>query len=289
MNQGKVIAIAGLVLIGVIVASSTMYTVDERETAIVLRFGKVIRYDDRPGLHFKTPFLESVSYFDKRILTLDAEARPYLTAEKKSLLVDSFVKWRIIDTLKFYLTMQGDEANARTRLQQVVQGGLRTEFGKRPLTEIISGDRSVIMDIMRVEADKAAREFGIEVVDVRLQRVDLPEDVSDSVYHRMEAERARIAKELRAQGAEVAEKIRAEAERKREILLAEAYRDAERIRGEGDATATATYAKAFGQNREFYRLYRSLSAYKQSFQGKEDVLIVDPSSEFFRYLKKPIP
>ncbi|MEE8388800.1 MAG: protease modulator HflC [Acidiferrobacterales bacterium] len=289
MIQNKMIAVLGLVAILVISAMSVFYTVDEREKAIVIRLGKVIRYDDKPGLHWKWPVAEEVRFFDSRIITLDAPPQRYLTKEKKTLVVDSFVKWRVADTLKYYLTVQGDEATANTRLQQLVNGGLRTEFGKRTLHELVAGDRDDVMKILQASADKSAHDFGIEVVDVRLKRVDLPEKVSESVYLRMEAERTRIAKEHRAKGAEAAEKIRAEAERKREVLLAEAYRESERTRGDGDAKATAIYARALKRNPEFYTFYRSLNAYKKSFSSKQDVLILDPSSEFFKYMKTPRP
>ena len=287
MNQTKLIALAALLLVIVVVANATVYTVDEREKAVVVRFGEVVRVDAKPGLHIKTPFLEDARFYDSRILTLDAEPQPFLTKEKKSVLVDSYVKWRIIDVLKFYVAVGGDEMKARERLGQVINSGLRDEFGKRTVHDVISGDRRKIMELLSVNADKEASEYGIEVVDVRIQRVDLPNEVSQSVYRRMEAERARTAKELRAQGAETAEKIRANADRKREILLAEAYRDAERLRGEGDARATAIYAGAYNVNPEFYSLYRSLSAYKESFNNKEDILVVDPSADFFKYFKNP--
>ena len=287
MNQARMVAIVGLLAIFVIVASSIFYTVDEREKSIVIRLGKVVRYDDEAGLHWKWPIAEEVRFFDSRIVTLDAPPQRYLTEEKKSLEVDSFVKWRISDLLKYYLTVGGDEARANTRLSQLVDDGLRSEFGKRPLKDVVSGDRREIMNILRVNTAEAASRFGIEVIDVRLQRVDLPQEVSESVYRRMEAERARIAKELRAQGAEAAEKIRADAERQRDIMLAEAYRDAERIRGEGDARATAIYARSLSTNPEFYRLYRSLNAYKKTFRDKSDIMVIDPSSDFFKYLKSP--
>jgi membrane protease subunit HflC len=286
MNQTKLLAIAGVLLLVAIVANATFYTVDEREKAVVVRFGEVVRLDAKPGLHMKTPFLEDVRFYDSRILTLDAEPQPFLTKEKKSVLVDSYVKWRITDLLKFYVAVGGDEMKARERLAQVINSGLRDEFGKRTVHDVISGDRRKIMELLSVNADKEAGEYGIEVVDVRIQRVDLPNEVSQSVYRRMEAERARTAKELRAQGAETAEKIRAEADRKKEILLAEAYRDAERLRGEGDAQATAIYSRAFGANPEFYSFYRSLNAYKESFNSKDDVLVVDPSADFFKHFKK---
>lgn len=287
MTQSKWIGVVALIVFAFIVIGATVYSVDEREHAIVIKFGQVIRYDDKPGLHFKTPFVDSVRYFDARILNMDAEPRPFLTKEKKNVLVDSFVKWRIFDPLKFYVTVGGSEQNARTRLAQLINSGLRDEFGKRTVREVISGDRRKIMEILSLIADKEAREYGIQVVDVRIQRVELTEGVSESVYQRMKAERSRIASELRAQGAEAAEKIRADADRQRQILLAEAYRDAERVRGEGDARATAIFASSFGRDPEFFSLYRSLNAYKNSFKDKGDVMVVDPSSDFFKYMKKP--
>lgn len=287
MNQTKLMAIAALLLLVFVVVNATVYTVDERQKAVVVRFGEVVRLDAKPGLHLKTPFMEDVRFYDSRILTLDAEPQPFLTKEKKSVLVDSYVKWRITNLLKFYVAVGGDEMKARERLGQVINSGLRDEFGKRTVHDVISGDRRKIMELLSVNADKEASEYGIEVVDVRIQRVDLPNEVSQSVYRRMEAERARTAKELRAQGAETAEKIRANADRQREILLAEAYRDAERLRGEGDARATAIYANAYNINPEFYSLYRSLGAYKESFNNKQDILVVDPSADFFKYFKNP--
>ena len=287
MNQSKLLALLGIILLVGITIHSTFYTVDEREKAIIVRFGQVLRYDDKPGLHWKTPFLDQVRYFDSRILTLDAEPQPFLTQEKKYVLVDSFAKWRIIDPLKYYLTVGGTETGARLRLEQLINSGLRDEVNKRTVQSVVSTDRAKIMQIVTAAADKVARGFGIEVVDVRLQRVDLPDEVSQSVYQRMKAERSRIANELRAQGAEAAEKIRADAERQREVLLAEAYGKAEKIRGEGDAKASALYAAAYSRAPEFYSLYRSLNAYKESFKNKDDIMIVDPSSDFFRYMKKP--
>lgn len=286
MSQNKILIIVGVIFLGVLGIRSGLYTVSETEKAIVIQLGQVIRSDDKPGLHLKIPIIQDVRYFDSRILTLDAEPQRYLTKEKKSVIVDSFVKWRIDDTLKYFLTVGGDEIQARALLQQWVNGGLRDQFGSRALHDVVSGKRQDIMDKVRASADKAAREQGIEVVDVRLKRVDLPLEVSQSVYQRMEAERTRIAKDLRARGAETAEKIRAGAERQSKILKAEAYRDAERIRGKGDAKATATYARAYKKNPEFYRFYRSLNAYKESFSSKNDIMIIDPSAEFFRYLKK---
>ena len=287
MNQSKLFAVLGVALLVLITVRSTLYMVDEREKAIIVRFGQVLRYDEAPGLHVKTPFLDEVRYFDSRILTLDAEPQPFLTKEKKYVVVDSFVKWRIEDALKFFLTVSGQEVDARRRLEQVVNSSLRDEFGKRTVHDVISTDRQMIMDILTAYADQEARKFGIVVSDVRIQRVDLPDEVSQSVYQRMKAERLRIANELRAQGAEAAEKIRADAERQREVLVAEAYGKAERVRGEGDAKATAIYAAAYTRAPEFYSLYRSLIAYKESFRKKDDIMIVDPSADFFKYMKKP--
>lgn len=286
MNQNKVIAGVALAVVALMILLATVYYVDEREKALVVEFGRVVRYQDKPGLHFKKPFIQTVRYFDARILTLDAPPAPFPTIEQKTVIVDAFVKWRIVDLLKFYVTTGGDLQNARTRLTQSINSGLLEEFGKRTVKDVISGERRKIMEILSQSADQEAREYGIHVVDVRIQRVDLPMAINQSVYDRMAAERAAIAKELRAQGAEEAEKIRSDADRQREILLAEAYSKSERVRGEGDARATAIYAKAFSQDPEFYSLYRSLNAYKNSFKDKSDVIVVDPSADFFKYLKK---
>ena len=287
MRQTKLVtllAVFALLLIGI---SSITFTVAQWEKAIVVRFGEVTRFDEKPGLHFKMPFIEDVRKFDARILTLDAEPQRFLTQEKKNVIVDWFVKWRIADTLKYFVTLRGEEADARGRLEQRVRSQLLNEFGKRTVRDVVSGDRREIMKIVGERADEEARSFGIEVVDIRIKRVDLPDDVSESVYQRMVAERARIAKELRAQGAEEAEKIRADAERQREILLAEAYGKAETIRGEGDGKAAEIYAKAYNSSPKFYSLYRSLDAYRKSFGTREDVLVIDPSMEFFQYMKNP--
>ncbi|MFQ5995950.1 MAG: protease modulator HflC [Acidiferrobacterales bacterium] len=287
MSQARLVTLVAIAVAIVVTLLSIAYTVDEREKAIVVQFGKVIRADDEPGLHFKYPFINDVRYFDARILTLDAEPQRFLTQEKKNVIVDWFVKWRIANTLQYWVSLGGQENEARRRLEQRVRSDLLNEFGKRNVRDVVSGDRLEIMKIVSQKADEEARTLGVEVVDIRIKRVDLPEDVSESVYKRMVAERARIAKELRAQGAEEAEKIRAAAEREREILLAQAYGEAERIRGEGDATATAIFAEAFGSSPEFFALYRSLNAYQTSFRGKGDVLILDPSAWFFKFLKNP--
>lgn len=288
MSQAKLMTILVAIVLVVMAVLSFAYRVDERERAIVVRFGKVVRFDDTPGLRFKVPFIDNVRFFDARILTLDAAPQRFLTQEKKNVIVDWFVKWRITDTLQYFVTLGGQEQEARRRLEQRVRSDLLGEFGKRTVRDVVSGDRREIMKIVSERADQEARKLGIEVVDIRIKRVDLPGDVSESVYQRMVAERARIAKELRAQGAEEAEKIRADADRQRQILLAEAYGEAERIRGEGDGTATAIYADAYGSNPGFYSLYRSLNAYRESFKGKDDIVIIDPSAEFFKFLKDPV-
>lgn len=276
--------LAALVLVGF-----SLFTVDERELAILFRLGRIVRTDFDPGLHLKLPFVENVRKFERRLMLLDAEPERFLTSEKKNVVVDSFVKWRIGDVARYYRAVRGDELQAQVRLAQVLKDNLRSEFGKRTIQEVISGERSQIMDIVTRKVDRDARELGIRVVDVRLKRIDLPEDVSDSVFRRMEAERARVARQWRSRGAEAAERIRADADRRRTELLAAAYRDAERIRGEGDAKAAAIYARAFAKDREFYDFYRSLEAYRAVFKDRRDVLLLSPESQFFRYLRDADP
>jgi membrane protease subunit HflC len=269
-----------------IVLALSIFTVDQRQFAIIFQLGEVRSVITEPGLYFKWPFIQNVRYFDRRILTLDnPEPERFITSEKKNVLVDSFIKWRIVDPKLYYISVQGDESRAKIRVNQTVNAGLREEFGKRTVHDVVSGERDKIMEQMREKADKDARTIGVQIVDVRLKRVELPSEVSEAVYRRMEAERKRVANELRSQGAAEAEKIRADADRQREIVIAEAYRDAQKIKGEGDAKATALYGQAFGQNAEFYAFYRSLEAYRASFKSKNDVLVVDPSSDFFRYMK----
>ena len=275
-------------IVGAIVFAAAFF-VDEREKAIVFKFGEIIDSDLKPGLHFKIPFINNVRYFDARIQTMDADPELYLTGEKKNLVVDSFVKWRIRDVHQYYTRLQGSKANARLRLSQRVNDSLRQEFGRRTVQEVISGDRAKIMDEVRQAMDQDAANLGIEIIDVRLKRVDLDPAISERVYQRMNAERQRVAKELRAQGEEEAEKIRADADRRRQIMLANAERDGQQLRGQGDATATDIYAQAFGRDREFYNLYRSLNAYKQTFSNRDDLMVLDPSSEFFRYFKQSVP
>ena len=278
--------VAALVAIAVL-ASASMFTVDQRQHAIVFQFEEVKDVVTAPGLHFKWPLIQRVRAFDMRILTFDdAEPLRFITSEKKPVLVDSFVKWRIIDVKQYFVSVQGDELRAATRLKQTISGGLQNEFNKRTVHEVVSGERDKIMESVREKADaELRRDLGVELVDVRLKRVDLPQEVSESVYRRMEAERKRIANELRSTGSAEAERIRADADRQREVVLAEAYRDAQRVKGDGDAKAAAIYAGAFSQNPEFYSFYRSMEAYRTSFRGKNDLLLIEPNSEFFRYLK----
>jgi membrane protease subunit HflC len=282
-NLGSILltTIAALLLL-----SLSAFTVDQREYALVFRLGEVVSVKKEPGLYFKIPMVENVRYFDKRILTLNwVEPDRFLTSEKKNVLVDSFVKWRIVDPMKYYVSVKGDELQAERRLSQTVNDGLRAEFGKRTIHEVVSGERSKIMEILRQRADRDSRQMGIQVLDVRLKRVDLPQEVSESVYQRMEAERKRVANELRSQGAGAAEKIRADADKQREVIIAEAFREAQRTKGEGDAKAAEIYAQAYGKNPEFYAFYRSLEAYRNSFKNKSDVFVLEPDSDFFKYLR----
>ena len=280
----------GNILVGsvalLVLFSLSMFVVDQRQTAIVFQLGEVVGEKTEPGLYFKIPLLQNVRYFESRILTMDSEEpERFITAEKKNVMVDSFVKWRIADVKQYYISVGGDEDRARTRLMQTVNASMREEFGKRTIHEVVSGEREQIMQVLREKADADARKIGVQVLDVRLKRVDFPTEISDSVYRRMDAERKRVANELRATGNAESEKIRADADRQREVTLADAYRDAQKIKGEGDAKAASIYAGAFGRNSEFYSFYRSLEAYKQSFKNKSDVMVVDPSSAFFKYLK----
>ncbi|MBL0038794.1 MAG: protease modulator HflC [Candidatus Nitrotoga sp.] len=269
-----------------ILLSLSMFVVDQRQTVIVLQLGEMVGVKTAPGLYFKIPLIQNVRYFDSRILTFDSvEPERFITAEKKNVMVDSFVKWRIADVKQYYVSVGGDEIRAKTRLMQTVNSSMREEFGKRTINEVVSGERDKIMDTLRQKADLDARKIGVQVLDVRLKRVDFPTEISESVYRRMDAERKRVANELRATGNAESEKIRADADRQREVTLADAYRDAQKIKGDGDAKSSAIYAAAFGRNAEFYAFYRSMDAYRQSFKNKSDVMVMDPSSTFFKYLK----
>ncbi|HIO04204.1 MAG TPA: protease modulator HflC [Gammaproteobacteria bacterium] len=284
MKRSSII-ISALSLIAVIIISQSIYVVSEIERAVKLRFGEIVEFDVQPGLHFKWPIVNSIKYFDGRILTLDAVPQRYLTSEKKALMVDSFIKWRIKDVAKYFTTTGGDEERAKRLLSQRVDTGLRNEFGIRTVKEVVSGERDQLMNSLATSLDKIAQqELGVEVIDLRVKKIDLPFEVSDSVYNRMRTERERLARELRAQGNEVAEKIRATADKDKTIILADAYREAEETRGLGDAKATATYAEAYTKDPEFYDFTRSLKAYQSTFQSKGDILIIDPDSDFFKYL-----
>ncbi|MGD8592712.1 MAG: protease modulator HflC [Gammaproteobacteria bacterium] len=284
MGQAKMLG--GIIILALlIVGSFSIFTVHEREKAILFRLGEIVKTDFTPGLYLKMPFVNNVRLFDARIQTLDAEPERYLTSEKKNVIVDAFVKWRIGDVERYFTSTGGDPNTANSRLSQIIKDGLRGEFGKRTIQEVVSGERMEIMDILTAQANEQAKTFGIDLVDVRIKRIDLAKEISESVYRRMEAERLRVAKDLRARGAEAAEIIRAEADRKRTVLLAEAYREAQTIRGEGDGSAAKIYADAYNQDKEFYALYRSLSAYRKTFANKGDVLVLEPDSEFFKYFK----
>ncbi|MFZ2267129.1 MAG: protease modulator HflC [Azonexus sp.] len=278
--------IGALVAFVLVVVAMSVFTVDQRQFAVVFQLGEVKQVITEPGMSFKIPLIQNVRFFEKRIITLDnADPERFITSEKKNVLVDSYIKWRIVDPKLYYISVGGDESRAKTRLNQTVNAGLREEFGKRTVHDVVSGERDKIMEQMREKADADARKIGVQIVDVRVKRVELPSEVSDAVYRRMEAERKRVANELRSEGSAEAEKIRADADRQREIIIADAYRDAQKIKGEGDAKASAIYAGAFGQSPEFYAFYRSLEAYRGSFKNKGDVMVVEPNSDFFKYMK----
>jgi membrane protease subunit HflC len=277
--------ISAFSLIAVIFVSQSLFVVSEVERAVKLRFGEIVQFDVEPGLHFKWPIINSVRYFDSRILTLDAQPQRYLTSEKKALMVDSFIKWRVKDVAKYFTTTGGDEERAKRLLSQRVDTGLRNEFGTRTVKEVVSGERDQLMNSLTSMLDGIAQnELGVEVIDLRVKRIDLPLEVSESVYNRMRTERERLARELRAQGNEVAEKIRATADKDKTVILADAYREAQEIKGDGDAEATATYASAYTKDPEFYDFTRSLKAYQSTFETKGDILLIDPDSDFFKYL-----
>jgi len=265
----------------------SVFTVDQREYALVFRLGEIVSVKKEPGLYFKVPLVDDVKYFDKRIVTLDWEAAAkFNTSENKYMLVDSFVKWRIVDPAKYYVSFkEGGEAAAEDRLSKVVNAGLRYEFGKRTVHDVIAGERDAIMDNLRKRADREAAQIGIQVVDVRLKRVDYSEEISKSVFDRMISERKRIANQLRSEGGAASEKIRADADKQREVIIAEAFRDAQKTKGEGDASAAEIYSSAYGKNPEFYAFYRSTEAYKNSFKSKSDVMVLDQNSDFFKYMR----
>jgi modulator of FtsH protease HflC len=280
------IAIAVVALL--ILAATSAYVVDQRQAAIRFRFGEVVSIQTDPGLYFKLPMLENIRFYDRRIQTLDTkDAERIQTSEKNNVLVDSFVKYRIVDVQKYFVSTGGDQLRAEVRLSQAINDDMRAQFGQRTLAEVVSGERDKIMETLRQRADEDARKIGIEVLDVRLKRVDLVPEISSDVYRRMDSERKRVANERRSTGSGEAEKIRADADRQREVILAQAYRDAQRIKGEGDAKATGIYAQAFSKNPEFYSFYRSMDAYRSSFRNKGDVMVLEPNSDFFKYMKNP--
>ena len=278
-----------LILLSVLVlfvASNALYVIKETERGVLLRFGEVVNPDIQPGLHIKIPFVNNVRKFDGRVLTLDSQPERFFTQEQKALIIDSYAKYRIADTATFYTATNGEESRAAGLLAQRVNDGLRNQVAIRTIQEVVSGERDLLMETITRQLDEVARtELGVEVVDVRVKQIDLPPEVSESVYRRMNAVREKEARERRSQGEELAEGIRAAADREVTVIRANAYRDAERIRGEGDAEATRIYAEAFGQDPEFYAFTRSLRAYQDAFQGSGDVLLVAPDSDFFRYLK----
>ncbi|MDX1491142.1 MAG: protease modulator HflC [Pseudohongiellaceae bacterium] len=275
-----------VILIFFLAASSSLFVVKETERAILLRFGEVQQADIEPGLHVKIPWVNTVRKFDGRILTITADAQSFLTLEQKALVVDSFAKWRIVDVSRYYTANGGDELRATRNLSQRINNGLRDKFGERDLQEVVSGERDLLMEELTRELNTTvAQEYGIEVIDVRVKQIELPADVRSSVYERMASERQREAQQLRSRGNELAIGIEADADRQEAVLLVEAYRDAERIRGEGDAIAASTYAEAFSKNEEFYAFTRSLNSYRESFSDKGDVLLVDPKSDYFKYLR----
>lgn len=269
----------------VVIGVFSIFTVEQWQKAILFQLGKVVSSDYKAGLQLKVPVIQNVEKFDARLQTLESEPELYLTSEKKNVLVDSFVLWRIKNVESFYTATGGSIARAGARLGEFVRKGLKDEFGKRTIQEVVSGKRADIMDILTVTANAQAEPFGIEIVDVRVKRIDLPTEVSTSVYQRMQAERQRVARDFRSRGEEEAKRIRARAEREREVILAEAERDAQRVRGEGDGQAAETYAKAYGEDAEFYAFYRSLGAYRASFDSPSDVILLGPDNDFFRYFK----
>jgi membrane protease subunit HflC len=286
MNRLASWVIAGLIALAIVM--STLFVVDQRQYAIVFALGEVKQVISTPGLHFKLPPpFQNVIFLDKRILTLDTpEADRFITAEKKNILVDAFVKWHIVDPRLYFISFTGDERRAQDRMAQIIKAALNDEITKRTVREVISGERDKVMSSLRVKVAEEARQIGVEIIDVRLKRVDYVEQINASVYDRMKAERTRVANELRSTGAAESEKIRADADRQRTVILAEAYRDAEGIRGDGDAKASQIYAQSFGQNPEFFKFYRSLEAYRASFRSRSDVMVVDPASDFF-YFRSP--
>jgi len=282
MTQNKILVGLGAL---VFIIMMCVFTVSETEKAIKFRLGEIVKSDYEPGLHFKLPIINNIKKFDKRIQTMDAKPERFLTAEKKNVIVDSFVKWRIGDVTTFYTVVAGDIDQANLRLDQIVKDAFRGEFGKRNIKQLLSTDRQVIREVLIKNAKPLAANLGMDIIDVQVMRIDLPDEVSSSVYRRMEAERERVAREFRSQGAEAAERIRADADRQRVVTMANAFRDAEKIRGEGDAKSAEIYAKAYGADADFFTFYRSLNAYKKTFSSSS-MMVLDPESDFFKYFKQ---
>ena len=281
-------AILVIAVVALLVLSMSVYTIDQRKAAIKFQLGEVISMQTEPGLYFMVPVLQNVRLYDTRIQTYDTkDAERFLTSENKNVLVDSFVKWRVIDVRQYYVSVRGDPTAAEARISQTVNDALRAEFAKRTVHDVVSGERDKIMETVADKVDKDVKNIGVEVVDVRLKRVDLVPEISSDVYRRMESERKRAANELRSTGSAEGEKIKADADRQKQVIVAEAYRDAQRIKGEGDAQAARIYAEAYGRNAEFYSFYRSLEAYRAALRNKGDVMVLEPSSDFFKYLKNP--
>ena len=280
-SRTQILLPAGLSFLAL--AFMSVFYVKESEKAILFRLGEMVESNYHPGLHFKTPIINNVSTFDARVLTLDAKSERFLTSEKKNVIVDSFAKWRIGDVGLFYTTVGGDEFQANLRLDQIMKDAMRSEFGVRTIKQLISEDRNELRQTLLTKLGPAAEKFGIELIDIRVKRIDLPQEVSSSVFQRMRAERERVAREFRSQGAESAESISAEADKQKHVILANAQRDAENIRGRGDAQSAEIYAKSFGRNPEFYAFYRSLQAYQTSFEKTQDTLVLKPNSDFFKY------
>ncbi len=272
--------------LGVLAVRMSVFTVDEREHAVKFRFGEIVKSDYEPGLYFKIPFVNTIIKYPDLILNYSESQERFLTGEKKNLIVDYFITWRVTDPGQYYRSARGDEQIAQQRLSAIIREGIKAEFSQRTVVEVVSAERSEIMAQMLVQAKLSAPELGVEVIDVRVMRIELSDEVSDSVYARMQQERFRVASQLRAEGSEDAERIRADADRQRTIILAEAYRDAEIMRGEGDARAAQTYAEAYTQDPEFYAFYRSMAAYRESIGRDQDILVLSPNSDFFRFLQE---
>ena len=277
-----------LLAVAVIVVRMSVFAVDEREHALRFQFSEIVKADYAPGLHFKIPFINQVTRYQNRILNYENSEEKFLTGEKKNLIVDYFVTWRIVDPAQYYRSVSGDEELAIERLSAIVKEGIKAAISRRTVREVVSAERSELMSQMLIEARSRSPELGIEVVDVRVKRIELADEVSESVYGRMREERARTAAQLRAEGEEEWLRIQAGADRQRTVILAEAYRDAERLRGQGDARAAEIYARAYSQNPDFYSFYRSMAAYRESIGGEQDVLVLQPDSEFFRYLQNQL-